>query len=336
MKNKQYDIIGLGSAIVDVLSYKPETFLAENDLPKSSMKLVDFDSAIDLYKKLGAATECSGGSCANTISGYGLLGGNCAFIGKTREDHLGTVFKKEIEKAGVDLITPATQDGISTSKCIILVTEEEMPTGKKKVERTMATYLDFDIAITEADIEENLIKQSKVIFFEGYLFDNESSKNAVLKAIKIAKEHGVKIAFTLSDTLCIGRHKEDFLKIVKEDTDFVFCNEGEIIELFSGEDLRKILHLLLDIDSTFCVTKSENGSTIARNKKIYDIDPIKVDDVYDVTGAGDLYASGFLFGLLNDYKIEDCGKLGSLCAAEVIKDIGARPVRNLKDLIPLI
>lgn len=336
MENKKYELLGIGSAIVDILSYKPESFLTENDLPKGSMKLVDFDFSKDLYSKLGAATECSGGSCANTISGYGLLGGNGGFIGKTKDDYLGKVFKKEINKAGVDLITEPTQEGTSTSKCVILVTEEELPGGKKKIERTMATYLDFDIPITPEDIDEEVIKNSEVIFFEGYLFDGEQSKNAVLKSIKIAKENGVKVAFTLSDALCIDRHRADFLEIVKNDTDFVFCNESEALSLFEGEDLRKVLHLILDIDTTFCITKGELGSTVIRNPKIYDIDPVKVNDVYDVTGAGDLYAAGFLYAFLRDYNIHDCGKLASMCAAEVIKDIGARPVRNLKDLISLI
>lgn len=333
MSNKKYDLIGIGSAIVDILSYKPENFLTENDLPKGSMKLIDFDSSRELYAKLGAAAECSGGSTANTISGYGLLGGNAAFIGKTRNDYLGKVFKQEISKVGVNLITDPTTEGTSTSKCIIIVTEEELPSGKKRVERTMATYLDFDVAVDVDDIKEDIIGDAEIIFFEGYLFDNESSKHAVLKAIDIAKENRTKIALTLSDKLCIERHRDELLKIVKEDADFIFCNEGEMLALFEGQDLRKILHILLDIDATFCVTKGESGSTIVRNKKIYDIEPEKVDDVYDVTGAGDLYASGFLFGILNDYKIEDCGKLASLCAAEVIKDIGARPVRGLKTLI---
>jgi len=290
MEQKQYDLVGIGSAIVDILSYKPEEFLEKNQLPVGSMTLIDLKQANSLYKQLGAATECSGGSCANSISAYALLGGNAAFIGKTKQDYLGKVFKEEIEKVGVDLITNSTQSGVSTSKCIILVTEEELSNGKRRVERTMATYLDFDVTITPEDIDENVIKQAKLIFFEGYLFDGAQSKKAVEKAIDIAKRNNTKIAFTLSD-----------------------------------EDLRKIMHLLVDMNCTFCVTKGENGSMIFDGGSVYNIDPFKVEDVYDVTGAGDLYAAGVLFGLANNYSIPDSGKIGSYCAAEVIKDIGARP-----------
>lgn len=333
MDKTRYDIIGLGSAIVDIISYKQESFLKENGLPKGSMKLVDIAFAEGLYKKLGAATECSGGCCANTISGYGLLGGSSAFIGKTKQDYLGKVFKDEIKKAGVDLLTNTSETGISTSKCIIIVTEEEITKTKTKVERTMATYLDFDVIITPEDIDEEIVKNSKMIFIEGYLFDGEQPKAAIMKAIDIAKANNTLVGFTLSDSLCVQRHREEFLQLVVNNTDFVFGNESEVLELFQSEDLRKTLHIMLGIDTTFCVTKGESGSTIIRDGNIYEIDPVKVDDVYDVTGAGDLYASGFLFGYLNGYTIEQSGKLASMCASEVIKDIGGRPVRKISDFL---
>lgn len=331
--NKHFSILGIGSAIVDILSYKDSSFLEENNLIKGSMSLVDYENSNELYSKLGSATECSGGSCANTIAGFGLLGGNAAFIGKTKNDYFGKIFKKEIEKANVNFLSETTSAGISSHKCVIFVTEDELPSGKIKVERTMATYLDPSIFISEDDVSEEEISQSEIIFFEGYLFDSDESSKAVDKAIKLAKKNGVKVAFTLSDAFCIQRHKEKFLELVEENVDFVFGNEAEFKELYDEKDMRKLLPILINKKSTNCVTRGENGSYVITDEKVYDIEPAKVTDVYDVTGAGDLYAAGFLYGITKGYGINKCGKLAGLCAAEVIKYIGARPATNLQIML---
>ncbi len=330
--SKKYQLIGLGSAILDVISYKDSQFLKENELVRGSMKLVDYDDSQKLYDKLGAATECSGGSAANTVAAFSMLGGKGAFVGKTRDDFGGRVFKKELEKIGAEFICNTTNEGLSTSRCVILVTEEEGFMGRKSVERTMATYLDFKVIIGPEDIDENVIKNSEVVFAEGYLFDNKKSREAVLKAAEIAKKNGVKFAFTLSDPFCVQRHKQDFLKMAEETADILFANEHEAAALYDGEDIKRLLHKFLDTPGIKCITRGENGSYVIWDKKLYDIEPVKTGSVYDVTGAGDCYASGFLFGFVNGHSPELCGKIASSCATEVIKYLGARPITDLAAL----
>ncbi len=331
--NKKFKLLGMGSAIVDVLAYTEEDFIEKNNLDKGSMKLVDYQTAISLYQKLGVATECSGGSAGNTCSGFAILGGSVSFLGKVKDDYLGRVFKKDIEKVGVSFPLIATKEGQSTSKCVIFVTEEELTNGRKKVERTMATFLDSDVIISEDDITEELISSAEMIFFEGYLFDNPKSKKAVQKAVQIAKKVGTKIAFTASDPNCIRRHKEDFLEIIKHYADVIFANENEAEAIFDEKDLRKNLYNFISLNATSCITRGENGSYIVQENKIYDIEAIKTNDVYDVTGAGDAYAAGFLYGYLYGLGAEKSGKLGSMCATEVIKYIGGRSNTDLSILL---
>lgn len=329
MTEKKYQLIGIGSAILDVISYKPSTFVQENDLVRGSMVLVDYEDSQRLYDKLGVATECSGGSTANTTAAFSMLGGKGAFIGKTRDDFGGRVFKKELEKVGTDFICNTTSEGLSTSRCVILVTEEEGYMGRKHIERTMATYLDPKVIIGPEDIDENVIKSADVIIAEGYLFDNKRSREAVLKSIEIARKNGVKVAFTLSDPFCVKRHKQDFLKIVEETGDIIFANEHEAAALYDGDDLKRVLHKYLETPNIKCITRSENGSYVIWDKKLYDIDPVKTGSVYDVTGAGDCYAAGFLYGYVKQNDPEICGKVAATCATEVIKYLGARPLTDL-------
>ncbi len=332
MAEKKYQLIGIGSAILDVLSYKPSQFLKDNQLETGSMKLVDFDTAQKLYENLGSATECSGGSTANTVAAFSMLGGRSAFIGKTRDDFAGRVFKKELENVGAQFISQTTSAGLSTSKCVILVTEEEGFMGRKRVERTMATYLDPKVVIDESDINEEVIKSAEIIMAEGYLFDNKNSRAAVLKAAEIAKKHGVKFAFSLSDPFCVQRHKEDFTKIVESSVDILFANEHEAAALYGGEDIKRLLHKFTETPGIKCITKSENGSYVIVDGKLHDIEPVKTPAVYDVTGAGDCYAAGFLFGLANGHDAEISGKIASYTATEVIKYLGARPLTDLSVL----
>lgn len=327
--NKKYQLIGIGSAILDVISYKPSGFITENELERGSMKLVDYETSEKLYQKLKVATECSGGSTANTIAAFSMLGGKSAFIGKTRDDFGGRVFKKEMEKVGADIICKTTTDGLSTSRCVILVTEEEGFMGRKRVERTMATYLDSKVIVGAEDITEELINSAEIVVIEGYLFDNKKSCETVLKAMQIAKNSEVKIAFTLSDPFCVQRHKSDFLKIVEHTADIIFANEHEAAALYDGLDIKRLLHKFLETENIKCITRGEAGSYVIKDKKLYDIEPVKTGSVYDVTGAGDCYAAGFLFGYLNGHEPEICGKIASSCATEVIKYLGGRPLTDL-------
>jgi sugar/nucleoside kinase (ribokinase family) len=329
MTKKKYQLIGIGSAILDVLSYKPSSFIQENDLQVGSMKLVDFETCQKLYENLGSATECSGGSTGNSVAAFAMLGGRAAFIGKTRDDFAGRVFKKEMEKVGADFISTTTNLGLSTSKCVILVTEEEGFMGRKKIERTMATYLDPKVIIDESDITEDVIKSAEIIFAEGYLFDNKNSRAAVLKAFEIAKKNGVKVAFSLSDPFCVQRHKEDFVNVSENSVDILFANEHEAAALYDGNDIKRLLHKFTGRPGIKCITRSESGSYVIVDEKLYDIEPVKTAMVYDVTGAGDCYAAGFLFGYANGHSPEVCGKIAATTATEVIKYLGARPLTDL-------
>ncbi len=326
---KKYKLLGLGSAILDVISYKNSDFLEKNGLVRGGMTLIDYDTSRKLYDTLGSATECSGGSAANTVAAFSMLGGKAAFIGKTRDDFGGRTFRKEMEKIGADTLCANTTDGLSTSRCVILVTEEEGYLGRKHIERTMATYLDFKVIIGPDDITEELIQSTEVIFIEGYLFDNPISKEAVAKAIEIAKRNKVKVAFTLSDPHCVQRHKADFLKLVENDADIMFANENEAQSLYEGFDNKRMLHKFLETPSIKCITRSESGSYVIWDEKLYDIEPVKTSAVYDVTGAGDCYAAGFLFGYVNGHDAEICGHIASACATEVIQYLGGRPVTDL-------
>lgn len=329
---KKYGLTALGSAIVDIISYKKKDFLNKYELTEGSMTLIENKKAEEIYKELGAATQCSGGSAANTAAVFGLLGGDAGFIGKTKNDILGGVFKREIEKANTTLFTEPTIEGLSTSKCIILVTEEELEGGKVKIERTMATYLDFNVIINEEDIKEQDIAASEIIFFEGYLFDSEGAKNAVLKAIKMAKENNTKVAFTVSDPFCVERHRDEFLEILP-DCDVIFANENEATSLFSGQSVKEVLHNFTKLNAISCITLGEDGSYIIKDSKINEIEAVEVEEVYDVTGAGDAYAAGFLFGLHKNLDVKECGRIASASAAEVIKYLGARPQTDLKKLL---
>ncbi len=329
-----YDIVGIGNAIVDIVNYKSFAFLEEHGLPHGSMQLVDEHTAEKLYELAGAATSCSGGSTANTMVGYGMLGGSAAFIGKVKQDQFGNIFKHDIDHIGVQFNSAMAEDGPSTARCIIFVTEEENQYGGPvHVERTMATYLGASTHITKADIDEELIASAKLLYFEGYLWDSPTAKEAVEYAMEIAKKYDTKIAFTLSDALCIQRHHAEFLHLVDNVADIVFCNEHEAEALFNEKSIRKILYRLTNACDMACVTRSSRGSYILHGDDIHTIDPVPVEDVYDVTGAGDMYAAGFLYGYLNGFSIDKAGKLGSLCASETIRYLGARPVSKLRGIL---
>ncbi len=335
MSEKKYDLVGIGNAIVDIIAYSDVDFVKENGFSLGAMSLVEFKQSDELYKKIGSATQCSGGSAANTLVGYSMLGGSSTFIGKVKNDQFGDIFRHSLSKTGVAFDSESTTEGDPTGHCIVLVTEEPNPFDgeKNNVERTMVTYLGASITVSKADIDEQTIADAKVVYFEGYLWDSPSAKEAILYAVELAKKHGTKVAFTLSDPFCVERHRDDFRALINDHVDILFANKDEITSLYQEPDLRKNIFRLKDKCEIAAITCSAQGSYVLVDEEIHSIDPVEVETVFDVTGAGDLYAAGFLYAYMNREKPETCGKYGTICASEIIKYLGARPVNDLKQIV---
>lgn len=324
MAEKSYDVVGLGNAIVDIIARCDEGFLTKHDLEKGFMRLIDAEEAGRLYEAMGPATERSGGSVANSISGLASFGAKCGFIGRVAADQFGGIFRHDIRSLGIDYTTEPAQDGVPTARCLVLVT----PDG----ERTMNTYLGASVDFAPGDIDEALIGAAKIVYLEGYLFDKDAAKAAFRKAAKLAKAADVKVALTLSDPFCVDRHRDDFRKLVKDDADIVFANEKEITTLYEVNSFEEAADLALQDCEMAVLTRSEEGSVIVGAGETTQISADSVAQVVDATGAGDLYAAGFLYGLTQGLPVARCGRLGSLAAAEVISHLGARPETSLAKL----
>ena len=321
MADKTYDVIGIGNAIVDIIARCDEGFLTKHDLDKGFMRLIDAQEAGRLYEAMGPAIERSGGSVANSIAGLASFGARCGFIGRVAADQVGGIFRHDIRSLGIDFASEPAQDGAPTARCLILVT----PDG----ERTMNTFLGASVDFAPADIDAEMIGAAKIIYLEGYLFDKEPAKAAFRDGAKLAKAAGAKVALTLSDPFCVDRHRDDFRKLVKEDADIVFANEKEITSLYEVNSFEEAADEALQDCELAVLTRSEAGSVIVGAGETTEVPADPVSKVMDATGAGDLYASGFLFGLVRGLPIVTCGRLGSLAAAEVISHMGARPEVNL-------
>jgi sugar/nucleoside kinase (ribokinase family) len=324
MADKTYDVVGIGNAIVDIIARCNEGFLTKHDLDKGFMRLIDAQEAGRLYEAMGPATERSGGSVANSIAGLASFGASGGFIGRVAADQFGGIFRHDIRSLGVAFTTEPAQDGAPTARCLILVT----PDG----ERTMNTFLGASVDFAPDDIDAEMISAAQFVYMEGYLFDKEPAKAAFREAAKLAKAAGAKVALTLSDPFCVDRHRDDFRKLVKEDADIVFANEKEITTLYEMNTFEEAADAALADCEMAVLTRSEAGSVIVGGGESTEVPAHPVSEVVDATGAGDLYAAGFLFGLTRDLPIETCGRLGSLAAAEVISHIGARPEVNLAAL----
>lgn len=322
---RAYDVAGIGNAIVDVLSFCDDALLEKNRLAKGSMMLVDQARSAELYKQAGQSKECSGGSVANSLAGLASLGAKTAFIGKVASDQLGGIFTHDLRAVGVHYDTPATGSGISTANCLIFVTPD--------AQRTMATYIGACSLVSEADIDEAIITHAAITYIEGYLWDTDNAKSAIRKAIDIAKKHGKKVAFTLSDTFCVDRHRAEFMELVTHDIDVLFANESEVKSLFQTEDFTHALSQLRGVCETSAVTRSEKGSVILTHKGELAVPACHVANVLDTTGAGDLFASGFLFGYARGWDMRDCAMLGNRCAAQIIAQLGARSLSPLDKLV---
>lgn len=321
-----FDVLGIGNAIVDILSFSSEEFLAESGFAKGSMTLVDEQQAQAFYSKLGQTTECSGGSCANTLAGMASLGAKTAFIGKVKNDQLGAIFTHDMHAAGVYFNSKPATDGAATAHCMICVTPD--------AQRTMITYLGACGLVSELDHDEDLIKRSGILYIEGYLWDAEEAKAAIRTSIACAKKHGKRVAFTLSDTFCVHRHRAEFLELIaRGDIDILFANEAEIKALYATEDFDEAVSSIRGKLPIAAITRSEKGSVVA-TKEAMEIAPAnKIHNVVDTTGAGDLYASGFLYGISRGWDLLSCARLGNECAGEIITQLGARSNKPLAQLV---
>ena len=329
LKDKIISVTGIGNAIVDIAANVDEDFLKTCDMAKGSMKLICEAEAKKLHSSINATGMISGGSAANTIAGLAVLGHKVAFIGKVKDDYLGKIFESELKKLGVIFNTkkaPADPETASTASCIVMTTPD--------AQRTMSTCLGIAGELSSDDIEVNLIKSSEIVYIEGYLWDQDAAKKAIKKAISISKRYGSKVAFSLSDSFCVERHKKEFLDIVKNPADVVFANESEIMSLFSADDFNAAVSMCRDLNAIIAITRSEKGSVIVSGKDIVMIEPVRTE-IIDSTGAGDLYAAGFLSGYLQGKELSDCGKMGSILASEIITHTGARPQKPLLELLSI-
>jgi sugar/nucleoside kinase (ribokinase family) len=325
MTSARYDVLGIGNAIVDVIARAEEDFLLKQDMRKGTMALIDEARAQAIYEAMGPATEMSGGSAANTIVGLASLGGRAAFVGKIKADGLGRAYAHDIRAAGVSFTTPPAADGPSTGRCYIMVT----PDG----ERTMNTYLGAAQDLHPNDIDADAIAASAVTYLEGYLWDPKHAKDAFLKAAKIAHDAGRKVALTLSDAFCVDRWRDEFLQLMRSGTvDLIFANEAELHSLYQSSDFDAAIAALRADIGVAVVTRSEKGCLVISTEGTEAVPAFPVERVVDTTGAGDLFAAGFLSGLARGADDRTCGRLGAMAAAEVIQHIGARPETSLKDL----
>jgi sugar/nucleoside kinase (ribokinase family) len=325
MASVRYDVLGIGNAIVDVLARTEDDFLVKQAMNKGAMALIDEARAQAIYDAMGPAVEISGGSAANTIVGLASLGGRGAFVGRVKNDDLGHAFSHDIRAAGVAFTTPAADSGPSTGRCYVLVT----PDG----ERTMNTFLGAAQDLHPADIDEGMIASSAIIYLEGYLWDPKNAKDAFLKAAKVAHQAERKVALSLSDAFCVDRWRDEFLQLMRSGTvDLIFANEAELQSLYQTSDFDSAVKALRDDIDIAVVTRSEKGCLVIGPDGTEAVPAFPVNKVVDTTGAGDLFAAGFLSGLARGADDRTCGRLGALAAGEVIQHLGARPEVSLKDL----
>jgi fructokinase len=309
-------ILGIGNAIVDVFVKVDDDFLLKNDLTKGSMKLIKKEEFESLKSTIKIEKIEAGGSVANTMAGISYLGGNPSFIGKINSDEFGKIYKKSLEKINVNFLYSENEENLSTGASIIFITPDS--------ERTMCTYLGISSQLSKEDINEDHIKDYEIIFLEGYLWDKGTSEEMFKHVINLAKKNNIKIAMSLSDIFCVTRHREDFFKLLKNDLNILIGNENEINELIQKKNLLDSMSELKNINKLIIITRSENGSIAILNNEIINCESTKVEKVLDLTGAGDLFASGFFKEYLDKSNIKKCLQTGSQLAAKIIQKIGAR------------
>ncbi|MGG7517438.1 adenosine kinase [Allorhizobium undicola] len=319
----QFDVLTIGNAIVDIISRCEDSFLLDNDITKGAMNLIDAERATRLYSLMGPAIETSGGSAGNTAAGVASLGGRAAYFGKVAADQLGEIFTHDIRAQGVHYTTRPGTTEPPTARSMIFVTEDG--------ERSMNTYLGACVEFGPEDVEPDVVAASRVTYFEGYLWDPPRAKEAIVECARIAHANGREVSMTLSDSFCVHRYRDEFLDLMRSGTvDIVFANEQEVLALYETENFEDALERLASDCKLAAVTMSEKGAVIVRGKERIRIPATAIEELVDTTGAGDLFAAGFLYGYTSDRSLEDCGKLGCLSAGIVIQQIGPRPNLSLK------
>jgi sugar/nucleoside kinase (ribokinase family) len=325
MVDAKYDVLGIGNAIFDVLVKTDEKFLSDHGMVKGGMALIDEARAASIYRDMGPATTMSGGSAANTIVGVASFGAKAAYVGKVKQDEVGKLYSHDIRAAGVAFDTKPAADGPATGCSYILVTGDG--------ERTMNTYLGAAQLLVSADIDPAEIAAAKIVYLEGYLWDPKDAKDAFVKAATIAHGAGRQVALTLSDAFCVDRYRDEFVDLMRKGTvDIVFANESELHSLYGTSDFDTALKQLQKDVKLGVVTRSEKGCVVASSDGVVAVPASPIKELVDTTGAGDLFAAGFLFGLVRNAGHDNAGRLGALAAAEVIQHIGARPQVSLKEL----
>jgi sugar/nucleoside kinase (ribokinase family) len=318
-----FDVVGIGNALVDVLSHEDDTFVDKMGLERGAMTLIDEARAHELYDAMGPGVEISGGSAANTMVGIAAFGGRAAYLGKVRDDQLGEVFRHDLRATSVHFESPAAADGPSTGRCLIVVTPD--------AQRTMSTYLGVSAFLGPDDVDEQLVQSAEIVYLEGYLWDRDEAKEAYWKAAYLAHRAGRQVSLTLSDPFCVERHHAEWLQLVAQEVDVLFANEAEICRLYES-DFDGALQQVREHCRVAALTRSEKGSVIVSPEEVHVVDASPVPQLVDTTGAGDLYASGFLHGYSRGLDLASCARLGSIAAAEVISHLGARPEVDLAAL----
>lgn len=324
MSEAKYDVLGIGNAIVDILSQADDALLEAEGMPKGGMALIDEARAHAIYELMGSAVEASGGSAANTIAGVASFGGKAAFIGRVKDDEFGRIFAHDLRSMGVDFDTPAASDGTATARCLILVTDD--------AQRTMNTHLGACVELTADDVDPQLVADSRITYLEGYLFDPPQAKQAFYKAAKLARAAGRKVALTLSDSFCVHRYRDEFAEFINGHVDILFANEHEVEALLGTSDMEAAADQLKGQVELAAITLSAKGSMLVRGDERVHVPAAPLERLVDSTGAGDLYAAGVLFGLSRGLPLAECGRLGGLAAAEILSHYGARPETSLAEL----
>ena len=322
---KQFDLLGIGNSVVDVLYEVDETFIKNNKLEKDVMTIIDEEKAEKFYSQLKQGIEVAGGSVANSTVGFASLSGKPAFIGKIKDDNLGKSFSTSLSNAGVFYKTKPITDGPGTARSFIFVTPD--------AQRTMNTYIGACSLLSPKDMDEKIIKNSKITFLEGYVWEEDLAKESLVKAAEISRKAGNKVALTLSDPFCVKKHKLEFKELIKKNIDILFANELEVKELCQSEDLEESAKEISNMIEIVAITRSEKGAKIYNLKETVEIKAKVFNKVKDTTGAGDLFAAGFLYGLTKKFSILKSGNIASITAGEIISHFGARPETNLAYLI---
>jgi sugar/nucleoside kinase (ribokinase family) len=319
------DVVAIGNAIVDVIASADDAFLERHGMPKGAMTLIDEARAEALYEAMGSTVITSGGSAGNTMAGIASLGGRAGYLGLVRDDDLGHAFRHDITAIGVTFPTPAATEGPATARCLILVTPDS--------QRTMNTFLGASVNLGPSDVDAALLRSAAITYLEGYLYDQPLAKQAFHDAAQIAHDAGRKVALSLSDPFCVNRHREAFLHLVEHHVDVLFANEAEIVALFEVSDLQRAIRRLRGMTEIAAVTRGGAGSLVVTADDVVEVTAAPVARVVDTTGAGDLYAAGFLYGLTRGAELSECGRFASLAAAEAIGHFGARPQTSLASLV---